>query len=81
MEIGTFWSPTSIVSTAKIQVAFEFNGQKYSHLSGDNPNKIEKGYERIWVKYADREINILYSPTYDQVLILKDDKETVKNIA
>jgi len=33
-----------------------------------------EGYHKIFVKYADRKINILYSSKYDQVLILKDKK-------
>lgn len=57
----------------KIKVEFIINGQKYSRVSagkmiGGGP----EGYHKIWAYYADREINIMYSPRYDQVLILKD---------
>ena len=33
-----------------------------------------KGYHSIWSKYANKELRILYSPKYDQVMILKDKK-------
>ncbi|MDE6557492.1 MAG: hypothetical protein K2K39_00135 [Clostridia bacterium] len=60
---------------ARIQVEFEFNGERLSRVSEgrmigekDSPD----GYHVIWTDYADRKIKILYSPKYDQVLVLKD---------
>lgn len=31
-----------------------------------------EGYVGCFNKYADREVNILYSPKFDEVMILKD---------
>ncbi len=58
----------------KIQVSFTVNEKNYSRVSagkmfGGGP----EGYHKIWAYYADREINILYSEKYDQVLILKNN--------
>ena len=54
----------------QIQVDFEYKGQKYQKLS--TPGNLRTGYHKIFTKYADREIKILYSPKYDEVLITKD---------
>ena len=69
----------------KIQVEFKYNGKKITKLSGDelyhecknsmypiNKYSTRTGYDWFFKKFADREIKILYSPKYDQVLILKD---------
>jgi len=56
----------------QLQVNFEFDGKIYQRISA--PGNIIKGYHKIFKKYADRYINILYSPKYDEVLILKDTK-------
>lgn len=59
----------------KIQVDFMIDGKQYSRVSagkmlGGGP----EGYHKIWAYYADREIDILYSEKYDEVLILKDNQ-------
>lgn len=59
----------------KIQVNFEIDGICYSRESDSNIYKkknFEGGYYYLWSKYADRKVKILYSPKYDQVMILKD---------
>ena len=61
----------------KIEVSFRIGDKRYTRISGDG-KKRSKMYQKIYRKYADREINILYSPKYDQVLILKDKKPTKK---
>ena len=62
-----------IMKEFKIQVNFKIYGLFYSRTSGiAGSNKIHNGYDKVFAKYADRNINILYSPKYDQVLVLKD---------
>ena len=60
----------------KLQVDFdvgEMHYTKYSESLNDKTTK-EGGYYLIWKKYVNKQIDILYSPKYDQVLILKDNK-------
>lgn len=62
----------------KISVKFVYNGIKMVQKSGEKNNKkgnifySNPGYDAIFLKYIDRPIHILYSPAYDQVLLLKD---------
>lgn len=59
----------------RIRVEFKLNGKKYSFLSADKMlGDSSDGYNRIWARYCDREIDILFSPEYGEVLILKDNK-------
>lgn len=73
--------PTQI----KIQVEFKYNGKKIKKLSGDerynegnssmnliNKYSTKTGYDWFFKKFADRQIKILYSPKYDQVLLLNE---------
>jgi hypothetical protein len=53
---------------SQIQVSFIFNGEKKSKIS--KPGNAISGYHKIFAKYNNKKINILYSPKYDQVLIL-----------
>ena len=59
----------------KISVKFFYNGEKHIQASG-NPEKHKElnGFSQCYWDYTDREIQILYSPTYDQVMILWEDK-------
>ena len=54
----------------KIRVTFYFDGKPYSKVSKGG-DWLTYGHHKIFTRYANREINILYSPKYDQVLILK----------
>ena len=62
-------------SKAKIRVKFKYNGKHYSKDSGyKNKNgEFKNDYQAVWVKYADKSINILYSPKYDEVIVLKNN--------
>ena len=55
----------------KIQIQFGYNGKKIKKISD---------YARIFGFYADREISILYSEKYNQVLILKDGGMTKEEL-
>ena len=59
----------------KIVLRFRYAGRRIEKYSGgENGERFaERGYFNILAHYVDREINILYSPKYDQVLILKED--------
>ncbi len=61
------------IAEVKIKVSFYINKRCFVKESGDG-KKRNRIYQKALAKYADREISILYSPKYDQVLILKDDK-------
>lgn len=54
----------------QIAVSFVVNGTKHTKTSGEGSDS--KKHHKIFSQYADREINILYSPKYDEVLVLKD---------
>lgn len=56
----------------KIEVCFKIDGKYYARNSSAKVFGGWEGYIGTFKKYADREINILYSPKYDEVLILKD---------
>ena len=68
------WNPTALFPAIKIQVEFEFDEKHCSFVSEKKlyGGGIPEGYHQVWAKYADKEINILYSPKYNQVLILKN---------
>lgn len=71
--IGTFRGIGQPLKEVKIQVSFTFEGVAYTRNSGKAESKrIHNGYDKVFAKYADRRINILYSEQYDQVLIVKD---------
>ena len=59
----------------KIVLRFRCAGRRIEKYSGgENGERFaERGYFNILAHYVDREINILYSPKYDQVLILKEN--------
>jgi len=58
----------------KIRVHYNLKGREHTQDSGGYMvgSKRRSEYHKIFFKYADREIDILYSPRYDQVMILKD---------
>lgn len=57
----------------KIQVEFTYNGKLLHQESTCKPigGGTEIGYHRIWKDYLDKKIDILYSPKYEQVMVLK----------
>lgn len=56
-----------------IRVIFQFNGKRYIKESTVKNEMGNKAYLVTYKKYADRDIDILYSPKYDEVMILKDN--------
>jgi len=61
------------VVCAKIEVTFKLDDKKYKRLSGKTGRLgTDDGFLRLWLDYRDREIRIMYSPKYDQVIVLKD---------
>jgi hypothetical protein len=59
-----------------LQVQFKVNGKSYIRYSKNNKKTI--GLIFRWKKFANRKINIFYSPTFDQVMLLKDNKIRTK---
>ncbi|MDE7182484.1 MAG: hypothetical protein K2O41_05595 [Clostridia bacterium] len=64
-----FAKPASV----KIRVRFKYKDKRYSRDSGykDKNGYYKNDYQRVWVRYADKYIRILYSPKYDEVIVLK----------
>jgi len=67
-----------------IEVRFSYNGKKYKRRSSGKEigSGVARGYSSVFAKYADREVDIIYSPKQDEVLILRRDKSknTVKHM-
>ena len=60
------------LGTAKIEVSFIYKEKAVKKVSGD-PNKqynALNGYDKIFAKYENKRLRILYSPKYDEVMIL-----------
>lgn len=57
-------------AAVKIQVKFKYNNKKYTRISTAKVFGGLKGYLGTYKKYADKDINILFSPEYDEVMIL-----------
>jgi len=78
MEVDRIENSVNHIIKLKILVKFIYNGQKIIQESGakntikESMLYIHPGYDAIYRKYIDRPINILYSPEFDQVLIIKD---------
>ena len=67
-EINKLFLPKGIL----IEVSFELNGIPHTKESSAKVFGGKKAYYSI-SKYADRQINIMYSPNFDEVMILKDN--------
>lgn len=65
----------------KIRVRFRFGGRRYLRESTAKIVGGRKGYLDCYKKYVNRKVQILYSPKYDEVLILKSKCLTARNIA
>ena len=59
----------SNIGLRKLKVSFKYNKKKYVKYSG---TKQTNGYDRVFLKYSDAQITILYSPQFDEVMIIKD---------
>lgn len=61
-----------IFTQVKISVTFVIDGKAYTRISGEkNSNRFLNGYDKIFGRYVNRKIRILYSRKFDRVLILK----------
>ena len=60
--------PTFNFRDIKIKVSF-FYQKKIERVSGRKNKEI---YDPIFYRYSNREIQILYSPKYDEIMIIKD---------
>jgi hypothetical protein len=56
----------------KIKIKFKYLGKHYSKISRGKMLGGTEGYHQIYAKYGNRNVRILYSPKYDEVLLLKD---------
>ena len=76
LDKSTTFSGVLPLKTTKVLVSFSYNEQTITKESGNKEkgNFSLTGYSVLLKKYADREIDILYSPKYDQIMILKDKK-------
>lgn len=54
----------------KLEITFIYNNKKIKKFSGTKPTN---GYSLIFFRFADKDINILYSPKYDEVMILANN--------
>ena len=71
------------VRKIKIKVMFSYNGKKIEQVSGElndireNVFYTHKGYDAIYQKFANRKIEILYSPSFNQNMIIKPQKNSI----
>lgn len=65
-------APGICLSTSAIQVRFRYAGKEYVKSS---THKGKVYCLHIYNKYADRKILIAYSPKYDQVMLIKPERE------
>ena len=79
-DIGSLSIYRRFYDGTKIRVSFRYNGKVITKESG-NPEKakrINNGYDKIFWKYINQKINILYSPQYDQVMFIKNQENNKK---
>lgn len=77
-KVGEF-KASILFPTVKIQVDFEFDGIYHSCESkGKQIGGMKEGYHRIWTQFIDKPIEILYSPKYDEVMLLKSSHIKIK---
>lgn len=76
ITLDTFRTLGHPVAETKLQVKFNYYGINKVQSSFDETKKDHwykrNGYFKILSKYSNRTIKIMYSPKYDQVLILKN---------
>ena len=60
----------------KLKIDFVMDGEIYTRTTGDSSNlgdyNAMNGYYSGIEKFADKEVKVLYSPKYDEVMILND---------
>lgn len=82
IEADRFKNSVNHIVRLKISVKFYYEGRKIIQESGDkNPRKesifySKPGYDAVFRKYINRPIEILYSPKYDEVMLLKIRKQS-----
>lgn len=61
----------------RLVVRFTYHGRKIVRFSGEDAKGTlaKQGFFPAWNKYCNREINILYSPKFDQIMILQDPNQ------
>ncbi len=64
-EIGLNYKPF------QVEFSFEINGKEYKRLSAYGGLIV--GLNKRYIKYHNKTVNILYSPKYDQVMLLKEN--------
>lgn len=70
----------NVFTARKLQVDFDYNGEHFTRTTSSvvDESKFKPseapGYYKMMSKYADREVDLLYSPAYDDVMISKGDK-------
>lgn len=78
IEVDRIGNGFTNIIKLKISVKFIYDGIKMIQESGEKNNKkgnlfyIHPGYDAVFSKCIGHPIHILYSPAYDQVLLLKD---------
>lgn len=63
------------ITLYKLQVDFDYNGRHYTYFS-KNEYKIKfdsppTGFHKIWERYINKNVKIMYSPKYDEVMLVR----------
>lgn len=74
-KIGEVRSGVLHSLSIRIEVRFQYDGKVHKKQSDAKVCGLPRGYVGWYNQYADREIIILYSPKYDEVMILRSDDE------
>ena len=78
-KIDSEFDLLALARVYRIQIKFDFEGAKIQRISGRPDHyefdvyDVENGYHSVFRDFVDKEIRILYSPEYDQILILKEN--------
>lgn len=74
-EIGIIKSYLPANNLYKIRVEFNYDGCNYKYESRGKQLSATKdtyGFLNVWKDYINKKVNILYSPKYHEVIVLKD---------
>lgn len=73
IDISTTHTPVFRQRTTKLSVSFKYNNKTVIKESGKRGGAFSSinGYSALFNKYADKELTILYSPIYDEVILMK----------